>query len=178
MGVRGRTNWSRRELVPDGDVSLPRRRFASFAAASKGGRPAGRNPVRRCAGSSRPTDVMVRGGRAGLGPAPTAIHSHSPRHGGRGKPLPYGVNVETFPGGERAGGHKGPPLQRLRQNTAEQDSGRGKPLPYGVAGKHSPEENRRAATEGRPYGVSGGSQRDGGTGGETHSSIRFRYRPV
>ena len=57
--------------------------------------------------------------------------------------------------------------------------GRGKPLPYGVTGKHSLAENRRAATEGRPYGVSGGSQQDRGTaGGETHSSIRFRYRPV
>ena len=98
MGVRGRTNWSRRELVPDGDVSLPRRRFASFAAAGKGGRPAGRNPVRRRAGSPRPTDVMVRGGRAGLGPAPTAIHGHSRDMAG-GKLLPYGVAGKHPPAG-------------------------------------------------------------------------------
>ena len=45
-----------------------------------------------------------------------------------------------------------PPLRRFRQNTAEPDSGRGKPLPYGVVGKHSPAEDRRAATRGRPYG--------------------------
>ena len=30
-------------------------------------------------------------------------------------------------------------------------SGRGKPLPYGTVGRHSPTENRRAATWGRPY---------------------------
>ena len=30
--------------------------------------------------------------------------------------------------------------------------GRGKPLPYGVTGKHSAAANRRAATQGRPYG--------------------------
>ena len=66
----------------------PRRRFASFAAAGKGGRPAGRNPVRRRAGSPRPTGIMVRGGRAGLGPAPTAIHGHSRDMAGGASPSP------------------------------------------------------------------------------------------
>ena len=93
--------------------------------------------VRR-AESSRPTGVMVHGGRAATRGRPYGDPRPFPRHGGRGKPLPYGVT-----------------------------------------GKHSLAENRRAATEGRPYGVSGGSQQDRGTaGGETHSSIRFRYRPV
>ena len=97
-GVRGRTNWSRRELVSDGDVSLPRRSFGFFPIDGKETRPTGRNPPR------------------GMKPVP--------------KP---------------AGGHRGPPLRRLRQITAEQDNGRGKPLPYGMVVKHSAAENRRAA---------------------------------
>ena len=36
--------------------------------------------------------------------------------------------------------------------------GRGKPLPYGWKGKHSATEDRRAATRGRPYGISGRTQ--------------------
>ena len=58
---------------PDGDVSLPRRRFASFAAAGKGGRPAGRNPshgtkpFRKTAGGSetRPYNISGRSPRNG-----------------------------------------------------------------------------------------------------------------
>ena len=53
------------ELVPDGDVSLPRRSFGFFPIAGKETRPAGRNPVRRRAESSRPTGVTVHGRRAG-----------------------------------------------------------------------------------------------------------------
>ena len=45
-GVRGRTNWSRRELVPDSDVSLPRRSFGFFPIAGKETHPTGRNPLR------------------------------------------------------------------------------------------------------------------------------------
>ena len=33
-----------------------------------------------------------------------------------------------------------------------------KPLPYGWKGKHSATEDRRAATRGRPYGISGRTQ--------------------
>ena len=53
---------------PYGDVSLPRRSFGFFPIAGKETRPAGRNPVRRRAESSRPTGVTVHGRRAG--PAP------------------------------------------------------------------------------------------------------------
>ena len=89
-GVRGRTNWSRRELVSDGDVSLPRRSFGFFPIAGKETRPAGRNPVRRRAESSRPTGVTVHGRRAGQETRPYGEPLAFPRHGGRGKPLPYG----------------------------------------------------------------------------------------
>ena len=61
----------------------PWRRFGPFAAVGKGTRPAGRNPVRRRAESSRPTGVMVHGGRAGLGPAPTGCQIKYSRTGQR-----------------------------------------------------------------------------------------------
>ena len=108
------------ELVPDGDVSLPRRSFGFFPIAGKETRPAGRNPVRRRAESSRPTGVTVHGRRAGQETRPYGEPLAFPRHGGRGKPLTYGV-----------------------------------------AGKHSVVENWRAATWGRPYGISGGTQQNG-----------------
>ena len=68
---------------PDGDVSLPRRRFASFAAAGKGGRPAGRNPshgtkpFRKTAGGSETRPDNISGGSpqngttGGASPSPT-----------------------------------------------------------------------------------------------------------
>ena len=121
MGVRGRTNWSRREPVPDGDVSLPRRSFGFFPIAGKETRPAGRNPVRRRAESSRPTGITAHGRRAGQETRPYGEPLAFPRHGGRGKPLTYGV-----------------------------------------AGKHSVVENWRAATWGRPYGMTGGTSHNGG----------------
>ena len=87
---------------PDGDVSLPRRRFASFAAAGKGGRPAGRNPshgtkpFRKTAGGSetRPYNISGRspqnGTTGGASPSPTGKRKTS-RRGGTGAqcaPLP------------------------------------------------------------------------------------------
>ena len=75
---------------PYGDVSLPRRSFGFFPIAGKETRPAGRNPVRRRAESSRPTGVTVHGRRAGQETRPYGEPLAFPRHGGRGKPLPYG----------------------------------------------------------------------------------------
>ena len=80
---------------PDGDVSLPRRRFASFAAAGKGGRPAGRNPshgtkpFRKTAGGAetRPHNISGRspqnGTTGGASPSPTGKRKTS-RRGGTG----------------------------------------------------------------------------------------------
>ena len=88
----------------------------------------GRNPVRRRAGSSRPTGVMVREGRAGLGPAPTwcqAKYSKTGQREGQAPPLRGGG--ETFPGRGQAGGHMGPPLRVFRQIAAGQRGGRAHP---------------------------------------------------
>ena len=70
--------------------------------------------------SSRPTGITAHGRRAGQETRPYGEPLAFPRHGGRGKPLTYGV-----------------------------------------AGKHSVVENWRAATWGRPYGISGGTQQNG-----------------
>ena len=114
----------------------PRRRFASFAAVGKGGRPAGRNPARCGAPSHRALRAswFTEDGRP-HGAAPTAIHGHFRDMAGGASPLPYGVNGETFPGGESA---------------ATEDR------PYGVTGEMS-RNGGRAATWGRSYGGPGGS---------------------
>ena len=57
--------------------------------------------VRR-AESSRPTGVMVHGGRAATRGRPYGDPRPLPRYGGRGKPLPYGMNGGTSRNGGRA----------------------------------------------------------------------------
>ena len=125
----------------------PRRRFASFAAAGKGGRPAGRDPLRRrdlsaswSAEDGRVWDPPLR--------RSTAI----PETWREGQAPPLRMDGETSTGGERAGGSGTRPYGDPRP--FPRHGGRGKPLPYGVAGKHFPAENGRAAAEGRPCGVS------------------------
>ena len=105
---------------PPGNVSspsrrggaCPSRRFSEFFRSTLGFR-----PLRRRAGSSRPTNVMVHGKRAGQ------------------ETRPYGMVGKTFCGRGLAGGHRGPPLRRFWQITAEPDNGRGEPLPYGIVGE-------------------------------------------
>ena len=82
-GGRGENELEPEGPCPDGDVSLPRRRFASFAAAGKGGRPAGRNPshgtkpFRKTAGGSETRPDNISGGSpqngttGGASPSPT-----------------------------------------------------------------------------------------------------------
>ena len=88
-GGPGRTNWSRRELVPDGDVSLPRRRFGSFFAAKK-------ELAQRAKPCETARRVVAPYGchgpreRAGLGPAPTTSQTDRSRTGqweGQAPPL-------------------------------------------------------------------------------------------
>ena len=118
----------------------------------------GFRPLRRRAGSSRPTNVMVHGKRAGQETRPYGMvgktfcgrdlaggHRGPPLRrfwqitaepdNGRGEPRPYGIVGKTFCGGDLAGGHRGPPLRRFWQITAEPDNGRGLPRPYGIVGE-------------------------------------------
>ena len=96
MGVRGRTNWSRREPVPDGDVSLPRRSFGFFPIAGKETRPAGRNPLREMKPVPKPAggsgDPPLRNGGGNIlrrrpsgrpqRAAPTLLYRMKPPSGG------------------------------------------------------------------------------------------------
>ena len=84
---------------------------------------------------------------------------------------PYGRHGPRW-----ARGSGDPPLQRLRRNTAKPDNGRGKPLPYGAVERHSPAEDRRAATWDRPYGFSGRSQQDRGVGGLTPAERKSQQK--
>ena len=58
--------------------------------------------VRRPAPTTSQADHSRTGGRAATRGRPYGDPRPLPRHGGRGKPLPYGVNGETSPGRERA----------------------------------------------------------------------------
>ena len=89
---------------PYGDVSLPRRSFGFFPIAGKETRPAGRNSVRRCAESSRPTGVMVHGRRAGQSPAPTTSQADRSKTGGRAgqSPAPTMFQADHSKTGQRA----------------------------------------------------------------------------
>ena len=90
-GSGGERTGAGGELVPDGDVSLPRRSFGFFPIAGKETRPAGRNPVRRRAESSRPTGVIVHGRRASQSPAPTMFQADHSKNGQRAHAVrPYG----------------------------------------------------------------------------------------
>ena len=107
----------------DAHRSPPPAAFWFLFRRGKRNSPKGRNPVRRRAESSRPTDVMVYGQRADLGSAPTsAVQAKYSKTGGR-------AGQETRPYGGSGGS------QQNREN------GRGKPLPYGTVGKHSAPED-------------------------------------
>ena len=107
------------ELEPEGTCS--RRRCESPPAAfwflfrrEKRNSPKGRNPVRRRAESSRPTGVTAHGnGRVWDPPLQRLKQIAAEPDSGRGKPLPYGMDGETFLGGEPADGHMGRPLRRI-----------------------------------------------------------------
>ena len=94
-GGPGGTNWSRRELVSDGDVSLPRRSFGFFPIAGKETRPAGRNPQRRMKPIRKP---------AGGSETPLQRLRRTTAGGdrGRGKPIPYGLEGQASLSGGRA----------------------------------------------------------------------------
>ena len=70
----------------------PRRSFGFFPIAGKETRPAGRNPVRRHAESSRPTGVTVRGGWAGQETRPYGVSGRSQQNRtvGGASPSPTG----------------------------------------------------------------------------------------
>ena len=70
----------------------PRRSFCFFPIAGKETRPAGRNPVRRRAESSRPTGVTVRGGWAGQETRPYGVSGRSQQNRtvGGASPSPTG----------------------------------------------------------------------------------------
>ena len=96
------------------------------------------------------------GGDAHRSPPPAAFcllcrrgQRRSPR---RAKPCEAARPTDvTAHGG--AGGHMGPPLQRLRRITAGRENGRGKPLPYKVPGKYTPAENWRAGLGPAPTAI-------------------------
>ena len=85
----------------------PRRRFASFAAAGKGGRPAGRNPVRRRdLRTSRPT-----GGRAATWGRPYNVSGGSQQDGKTGGASPSPTRCRGNIPRQRTGGRVwDPPL--------------------------------------------------------------------
>ena len=78
----------------DAHRSPPPAAFWFLFRRRKRNSPKGRNPVRRRAESSRPTDVMVYGGRAGLGSAPTVVQAKYSKTGGRAgqETRPYNVS--------------------------------------------------------------------------------------
>ena len=137
----------------DAHRSPPPAAFWFLFRRGKRNSPKGRKPVRRRAESSRPTDVMVYGGRADLHrPYNISGKMQKKRTAGRRpqrKAQRSGFALERrsdgmsklCPSGRSEGygirDAEGPPLQRLRRITAERENGRGKPLPYGTVGKHS-----------------------------------------
>ena len=72
----------------------PRRRFASFAAAGKGGRPKGETCEARGAEWARPTSGKVRGGRAGAATPPYGVSGGSQQDRGMGRNAPAGRNPQ------------------------------------------------------------------------------------
>ena len=72
----------------DAHRSPPPAAFWFLFRRRKRNSPKGRNPVRRRAESSRPTDVMVYGGRADLGSAPTTSQADYSRTGKRERQSP------------------------------------------------------------------------------------------
>ena len=143
----------------DAHRSPPPAAFWFLFRRGKRNSPKGRNPVRRRAESSRPTDGMVYGGRADLGSAPTVVQAKYNKTGGRAGQETRPYNISGKMQKKRTAGRRPPtqsPAKRVCVGEAE------RPTDVMVYGQ-------RAATWGRPYNVSGGLQQDGKTGGASPS---------
>ena len=94
----------------DAHRSPPPAAFWFLFRRGKRNSPKGRNPVRRRAESSRPTDVMVYGGRADLGSAPTVVQAKYNKTGGRvRRPAPTTSQADYSRTGKRE--RQSPPLR-------------------------------------------------------------------
>ena len=131
------------------------------------------NPRKRGSGGG-----ATMGGDAHRSPPPAAFcllcrrgQRRSPR---RAKPCEAARPTDvTAHGG--AGGHMGPPLQRLRRITAGRENGRGKPLPYKVPGKYTPAENWRAGRGPAPTLLYRMKPPSGGTSPYTEGRFWFLF---
>ena len=94
----------------DAHRSPPPAAFWFLFRRGKRNSPKGRNPVRRRAESSHPTDVMVYGQRADLGSAPTAVQAKYSKTGGRAGQETRPYNISGKMQKKRTAGRR-PPMQ-------------------------------------------------------------------
>ena len=106
----------------DAHRSPPPAAFWFLFRRGKRNSPKGRNPVRRRAESSRPTDGMVYGGRADLGSAPTVVQAKYNKTGGRAGQETRPYNISGKMQKKRTAGRRPPtqsPAKRVCVGEAE-----------------------------------------------------------